>query len=140
MRFLLMFMLAAFALAGCRDESGGQNAMVAGLGDVHVDSFRIVDSGDASAADFGTKAVYLVVKLTFTNDIRENFSPVISHFVFQDRDGSRFPGLETGSAALIGISNPRDPLKKDAKVQYTVGFRIPPGANGSVLYENFDSN
>ena len=48
----------------------------------------------------------------------------------------RYQGIDTGSSALVGVSNAHRMLKAGDKRAYTVGFRSPdPVVTGTISYE-----
>ena len=94
---------------------------------------RTYATNDAVAGANGYE--YYVVKIKYTNDLGYAFTPLISHFVFEDINKQRFPGQDSGSTALVGISNYNDVLKPGDSHDYTVGFHVPENSIGDLLYD-----
>lgn len=124
------------ALSACR-ETQPAHTMFVGLGSVRVLDVRLVDSGDANTTSAGGGALtYVVAHLAYTNDTGSDFTPEPRRFVLVDRFGSSYAGVESGSSALMGIANSRQPLQAGATREYEVGFRVgDPTISGTIAYE-----
>ena len=118
--------------------TGGADPFVADTQDVHVLDVRRVATQDNVAGLASAGASFLIVHLRFTNETGDDLAPRIDHFVFTASDGARFFGLESGSTALIGISNDRGVVKMNASREYTIGFRTDTQLGGTVAYEVAD--
>jgi hypothetical protein len=120
------------ALAACQQPKQEAIPLVAGSTDIVVHSSRMF------TADIGTtlssQAFYIVCTLTFTNDTGHDASPEPKNFVLQDQLGQSYVGVDSGAAALVGISNYAGVVKKDAHQDYTIGFRVPSNTRGTVFY------
>ncbi len=55
--------------------------------------------------------------------------------MLQTPDGAVFVGTDTGDSALVGISNYGGTVPKDQKQDYTIAFRVPANATGTVYYQ-----
>ncbi len=132
---LLVTSVALLALAGCK-EPPGPNDPVAGFvragKDVTIANVREFSAADGVAF---SNDEYYVVKFTWTNDVGYALAPRIDHFVIEDRDRRRFLGADSGSPALVGISNFADPVKPGDSHDYTVGFRVPQNTTGTLYYD-----
>jgi hypothetical protein len=100
--------------------------------DVVVKDVRIYDAADGVA---GSNDQYYVVTFNFTNNLGFALAPRIDHFVFEDIDKRRYFGVVSGNSSLIGISNYAGVLKVGESHDYTVGFRVPLGAQGLIFYD-----
>ena len=53
-----------------------------------------------------------------------------------DRNNNRYQAKDSGSSVFTGVSNSTQPLKKDEKREYTIGFRASdPNIAGTIFYE-----
>lgn len=136
MRVILPFLLAGVLLAACKDVNPGQSqSFFVGQGDVKVKEYRLVDPGDGLGASMGSKVLYVIAKIVWTNDVKPDFAPSMTDFVLLDSNGTRYRAIDSGSVATVGISNPTTPVKKDETQEYTLAFRVPPGTVGTIAYE-----
>jgi hypothetical protein len=125
------------ALSACRETQPAGPLMFVGLGGVRVEDAHIVPSREANTMSAGGGHVsYVVVHLELTNGSAAELIPEIERFVLADRFGNRFSGIDSGSAALLGIANPRGPLPPGATREYIVAFRVTdPTVAGNIAYE-----
>jgi hypothetical protein len=127
-------------LAGCKEP---QSASETGAGsaagfvkpgtDIVIKQVRTFVPSDAIA---GSNDEYYVVTFTFTNNQGASLAPRIDHFVIQDLDNRRYFGADSGNVSLVGISNYTGVLKVGDSHDYTVGFRVPSNASGTLFYDN----
>ncbi|HTW84374.1 MAG TPA: hypothetical protein VMD91_09930 [Candidatus Sulfotelmatobacter sp.] len=107
-----------------------------GLGDVRVIETHVVPSTDASAQTGGGTLDYVVARVELTNDLGHDLTPQIAHFFLIDRAGNRYQATDTGSSALLGISNSRQRLLVNEKREYVLGFRTTdPSLSGTIEYD-----
>jgi hypothetical protein len=136
-RFVTCFAFAAtLGFAGCKDVPTSPtttSSFVRPASDIVIKSVRTVAPGDeiAGAANYE----YYIVKFTYTNDLGYAFTPVISHFGLEDVDRRRFKGEDSGSTALVGITNYAEQLKVGDSHDYTVGFHVPENTYGVLSYD-----
>lgn len=137
-RPLLLAVVLAAGTTGCNQPTDPvplPAKVLSGIGDVKVLSSMIVPTGEGATQLSGGQVAYVIAKIEFTNDLGFDTTPVISNFILQDTSGRRFVGQDTGSSALVGISNSTEVLKKDEKRVYTVGFRVAdPTTTGTIEY------
>lgn len=130
----VVFALALLA-TGCQEKPAPLN-LFAGSTDVKVLDARFVGSTDAAAGGIGgTAQSYLILKVHLINDISSQLFPVASHFIFTTQDGNRYAGIDSGSSALVRISNDYSPMKREDERDFVVGFRMPVEQAGQVSYE-----
>ncbi|GAC1441754.1 MAG: hypothetical protein NVS2B8_10610 [Vulcanimicrobiaceae bacterium] len=115
---------AADAKIGTTFVRGGQN--------VEIKEIRTYGTSDAVA---GANDIYYVVRFVWTNATGLALVPAIDHFVIEDNDKRRFLGVQSGSAALVGISNYSGRLDRGEAHEYTVGFRVPQSTQGILFYD-----
>ena len=135
MKRIAALMFFALPLAGCKEPASGSAPPAALLrpgNDVAIKAVRTSAAVDARAL---TDDQYYVVTLTFTNDLGYALSPRIDHFVIEDNERRRFLGADSGSPALVGISNTGALLKQGESHEYTVGFRVPQNTTGTLYYD-----
>jgi len=130
---------ALFALGlltvGCQ-EKPTPASLYSSASDIAILDNRFVTSNDVSVGSVGgTPQSYLIVKVQLTNDISSQLFPVVTHFVFTASDGSRYAGIDSGSSALIGISNDYSPMKRGDVRAFGVGFKMPFEQAGTISYE-----
>lgn len=136
----LFFAQAAALLIGlgCAHPAGAGGFADSTLGlirpgaDIVIKSIAIRTPADAVA---GTNDVYYVVRFNFTNHLGNTLAPRIDHFAIEDDQKRRFLGAESGSPALVGISNYSGQLKVGDSHEYTVGFRVPLSTQGTLFYD-----
>ena len=105
---------------------------VEGSADVVLREFRIVSTSDGA---FGNSDLYYICKITFTNDLGQDFSPQIQRFVLEGPDQVQYTGVDSGNQALIGISNHFEKVKVGESHDYTVAFRVPANTQGKIYYD-----
>ncbi|MGH7661050.1 MAG: hypothetical protein ACRENA_09090 [Vulcanimicrobiaceae bacterium] len=131
---LLLFVLGLLA-SGCQ-EKPAPASLFGGASDVKVLEASFVSSNDAAAGLVGGMAQsYLIFRVHLTNDISQQLFVVPSHFVFTTQDGNRYAGIDSGSSALIGISNDYSPLSRGQSRDFIVAFRMPIEQAGTISYE-----
>jgi hypothetical protein len=124
--------LALLVPAGCKQPTPEATTPVGGSSNVTVRSSKVYRA-DMGATD-ASVAYYIVCEVTFTNTLGHDVYPEPKNFVFFDAYGQPYPGIDSGSTALIGISNYSGVVKTDAKQDYTIGFRVPSVTSGAVYY------
>ena len=136
---LLCALAASFALAGCKEptqapdsKTVSTNGFIRPGESIEIKEMRTYGTSDAVGA---SNDEYYVLRFKWTNDTGTPLLPKIDHFIIEDLDKRRFLGLETGNAALIGISNYTGTLQKNESHEYTVGFRVPQGTQGRLFYD-----
>jgi hypothetical protein len=130
--------LGALLLAGCKDTdpqgastSPQMNLVRAGT-DIVIKDVRTYLPNDSVA---GSNDEYYVVTFNFTNNQGFALVPRIDHFVLEDKDRIRYLGADSGSTALVGISNYSGLLKVGDSHDYTVGFRVPQSTLAILYYD-----
>jgi hypothetical protein len=109
---------------------------ITGIGDVRVLAVRFVPSTETGSGLAATSLTYVVATVELTNDSPRDFTPEISRFFLTAPRNQRYQGIDTGSSALVGVSNAHRMLKAGDKRAYTVGFRSPdPVVTGTISYE-----
>ena len=83
----------------------------------------------------GGSQAYLVFKLHFVNDLSSQLFPIVTHFIFTTADGTRYNGSDSGSSALIGISNNYSQMKRGEERDFVIGFKVPYQQAGIITYE-----
>ena len=134
----ILRVILLYVLLPCSRRPSAADALVADTQDVHILDVRRVDTRDTVAGLASRGAAYLIVSLRFTNDTGADIAPRIDHFVFTASNGGRYFGLDSGSTALVGISNDRGIVKMNASREYTVGFRTDTVLGGTIAYEVTD--
>lgn len=135
--FALLVLLIA-PLCGCKEPQGAAAASTASSGlvrsgtDIAIGNVRT--SPTADNIGFSNDEFYIVT-FTFKNDLGYALIPRIDHFVLEDAEGRRFLGADSGSPALVGITNRSALLKSDDTQKYTVGFRVPQDTMGTLYYD-----
>jgi hypothetical protein len=123
------FLVLALALAvgACRATALAAPApALTGTGDVRVLIVRLTPGIQT----------YVVATVELTNDTPRDFTPDVSRFFLTTANNERYQGTDSGSSALIGVSNVHRTLKQGDKRAYTVGFRTPdPVIMGTISYE-----
>ncbi|GAC1301400.1 MAG: hypothetical protein NVSMB19_09470 [Vulcanimicrobiaceae bacterium] len=136
-RFLSLALLCvATFLAGCKTPQGTDVQPSSGLiragQDIVIKELRTYATSDAVAF---SNDQYYVARFTFTNNLGFALKPRIDHFVIEDLRKVRYLGVDSGSAALVGISNYDGVLQRGEAHDYTVGFRVPLNAQGLLFYD-----
>jgi hypothetical protein len=134
---ILVGALAAGLLAGWGAPAGARVNPALGLvragQDIVVKDVSIRATMDSVAA---TNDQYLIVTFAFTNHTGNTLAPKIDHFAIEDDQKRRFLGADSGSPALIGLSNFPGQLKIGESHDYTVGFRVPLNTQGTLFYDS----
>lgn len=99
---------------------------------MEIEELRTYGTSDAVA---GSNDEYYVIRFTWTNDLGFPIAPKVDHFIIEDTQKRRFLGVDSGNAALVGISNYSGELARGASHEYTVGFRVPTNTQGTLLYD-----
>lgn len=134
-RFPLVIFALGLVVSGCQ-EKPAPASLFGGSSDIKVLEARYVSSNDAAVGSVGgTAQSYLIFRVHLTNDISQQLFVVPSHFVFTAQDGNRYAGIDSGSSALVGISNDYSPLTKGQGRDFIVAFRTPIEQAGTVSYE-----
>jgi hypothetical protein len=134
-RWLIGFVLAAFALTGCKDVKPGPSELIRGSQGVAVSAVKVFQTSGGTST--GTQATYVVARLTFENTLGYDTTPEPKNFVLTDSLGQQYAGVDTGDSALVGISNYGGVVKKGASQEYTIAFRVPANTSGSIFYSPF---
>ncbi len=133
---LFVILVVALALGSSLPAAAKSNptlGLVRSGQDVVVKDVTIRSPMDAIA---GTNDQYLIVTFTFTNHTGNTLAPKIDHFAIEDDQKRRFLGADSGSTALIGLSNYSGQLKIGDSHDYTVGFRVPLNTQGTLFYDS----
>lgn len=134
--FCLALLCVATLLSGCKDPQGAELKPASGFlragQDIAIKEMRTYATTDAVAYSHDQ---YYVVRLNFTNSLGFPLKPRIDHFVIEDTAKVRYLGVDSGSVALIGISNYDGTLQKGESHDYTVGFRVPLNTQGQIFYD-----
>jgi hypothetical protein len=121
----LLVLALAFAVSVCRTSALAAPALT-GIGDVRILIVRLMPGIQT----------YAVATVELTNEGSRDFTPDVSRFFLTASNNERYQGTDSGSSALIGVSNAHRMLKRGDKRDYTVGFRIPdPVITGTISYE-----
>ena len=132
---VILFALGLLA-TGCQEKTPQGNGFIGGTQDLQVLDSRLVSTGGSGTTSVGgASQSYAIIKVHFTNSISEQLFPIITHFVLTTADGSRYTGADSGSTALIGISNNYSPMKRGESRDFTMGFSIGLLQAGQVVYE-----
>jgi hypothetical protein len=123
--------------AACKPSDGPVGSQLfGGTGDVRVIDARVVPTADASAQTGGGTLDYVVARVELTNDLGRDVIPDVGRFFLIDRSGNRYQATDTGSAALLGVTNSHQPLLEHEKRIYVLGFRTSdPNVAGTIEYE-----
>lgn len=124
------------SMCACRETKITDPTLITGGGPVAVLLSRYLASGDSRAALGAGAVTYVVSKVELTNDQAAPLYPVISHFSLTDRSGHRYFGIDSGAAALAGVSNDISPLKPTEKRTFTIGFRADATTMGTIRYDH----
>ncbi len=134
-RCLACLALLVLTLAACKqpqEPSDASAGLLRGGTDIAIKNVRMSATGDN--VGFGSDQFY-VITFTFTDDLGYAVIPRIDHFVLEDRDHRRYLGADSGSPALVGISNDTEQLRPGDTHDYTVGFRVPQNTTGTLYYD-----
>jgi hypothetical protein len=135
-RFAAALLLVA-GLAACKENDTpiGQQ-LFHGQGNVRVIEAHVVPTGDSSAQTGAGTLEYVVARVEFTNNLGYELTPSVDNFFLIDRNNNRYQAKDSGSSVFTGVSNSTQPLKKDEKREYTIGFRTTdPNVAGTIFYE-----
>jgi hypothetical protein len=136
-RAIVAVLVAACVLSGCKEPAPVGSAEIQGSTNVEMHGSKYVPTQSSNMSSGTNDQFYVICKITFTNTLGYDTAPEPKNFILQDPIGNQFVGVDSGDAALIGISNYGGLVKKDQKQDYTVAFRIPPNTSGSVFYSPF---
>lgn len=135
-RLSIALVTLAVLTAGCQEKPAAPGSFIQGSSYVKVLDARLISLGEASGGQFGgTGTSYAIVKMLLTNGFTDQLIPRAAGFILTTSDGYRYAGVDSGSAALIGISNDYSPLKRDDSREFTIGFRVPLTSTGTLGYE-----
>jgi hypothetical protein len=123
------------SLCACRQAPIDDPTLIAGGGPVSVLASSYVSNGDSQATLGAGAVTYVVCRIELTNDGSGPLYPVISHFYLSDRTGSRYYGIDAGSAVFAGISNDLSAIRPAAKRTFVVGFRAAATTMGTIRYD-----
>jgi len=130
-----LVLVLALAVGACRTPAGAAPS-IAGAGDVRVLAVRFVPGTDAGPGLAAGGLTFVVATVELTNDTPRDFTPDVSRFFLTGAQHQRYQGTDSGSSALVGVSNSHRMLKQGDKRSYTVGFRTTdPVIAGTVSYE-----
>jgi len=129
--------LASAVLVGCKEpqqaaDSKVSNSFVRGGQDVTILESRTYGTSDSVAQ---SNDEYYVIRFKWTNTLGFPLYPKLDHFVIEGNDKRRFLGVTSGASALVGISNYAGTLDRNESHEYTVGFRVPIGTQGTLFYD-----
>ena len=132
-----LFACAVLAAAAGQSPAAARKTavFVAGSTNVEIHSTKFFPTMSGNVSGATEDQYYIVCKLTFTNDLGFDTAPQPRNFVLQTPDGAVFVGTDTGDSALVGISNYGGTVPKDQKQDYTIAFRVPANATGTVYYQ-----
>ena len=134
-RMLGVVFAACLLATGCQ-EKPTPASLYQGSADVSILDNRYVTSNDSAAGMLGGGSqAYLVFKLHFVNNLSSQLFPIVTHFIFTTADGTRYNGSDSGSSALIGISNNYSQMKRGEERDFTIGFKVPYQQAGIITYE-----
>jgi hypothetical protein len=132
---MLLVPWLALALGACEAPALAAPP-IAGIGNVRVLAVRFVPSTETGSSLAATSLTYVVATVELTNDTPSDFTPQISRFFLTAPRNQRYQGIDTGSSALVGVSNAHRVLRAGDKRAYTVGFRSSdPVVTGTISYE-----
>jgi hypothetical protein len=125
----------ALTLGFCRGTVSA-GPVISGVGDVLVRAVRVVPSSDTGSASAAASVTYVIATVTLTNGTPHGMIPAIARFFLTAPRNTRYQGVDSGSSALVGVSNPHTMLKPGSARDYTVGFRTKdPVVAGTISYE-----
>ena len=129
-------LLLCVGLAACKEDTPVGQQLFVGQGDVKVLDAHVVPTGESSAQTSGGTLSYVIARVELTNDFGTDLTPRIESFYLIDRSNTRYQGKDSGSSVFTGVSNSQQPLKKDEKREYIVGFRVNNSSiSGTIFYE-----
>src|ERR1017187_4225891 len=113
------FLVPALALAvGACGAPALAASPIAGTGDVRVLTTHLIPNTDAGPGLASGTLTYVVAKVELINDTPHDFTPDISRFVLTAAHNQRYQGIDSGSSAFVGVSNPHRVLKQGDKRLY----------------------
>jgi len=123
-------------LAGCRQPKADEvSAIVDGTPNVQVQALQILPASGEGRGLAG-ESVFYVSKVVFANNSSAAITPAIDHFVFTTMTPrATYRGLMSGIPSTVDVSNPTNAVAPGDKQEYTVVFRTPLGATGTVSYQ-----
>lgn len=123
-------------LAGCRQPNADEvSAIVAGSPNVQVEALQIMPVNEDAAGTPGTPVLY-VCKVVFANTSAAAVTPAVDHFVFTTSSPhAAYRALTSGIPSTVQATNPTSAVAPGDKQEYTVVFRTPVGATGTVAYQ-----
>jgi hypothetical protein len=125
----------ALALCACWGTAFAA-AAISGIGDVEVRTVRVVPSSDSGPGLAAGSVAYVIATVALTNGSAHDIVPAIDRFFLTAPRNVRYQGADSGSSALVGVSNPHTMLKHGDTRDYTVGFRTTePVVAGTISYE-----
>lgn len=135
-RLSISLIALAVLTAGCQEKPAAPGSFAQGSVYIKVLDAHFISMGDAAGGQIGGAGTsYAVIKMLLTNGFSDLLTPSAKSFVLTTSDGSRYFGVDSGSASLVGISNNYSPMKRDDSREFTIGFRIPVTSTGTLGYE-----
>ena len=135
-RLSITLIALAVLTAGCQEKPATPGSFIQGSDNIKILDSRVISLGEAAGGQFGGSGTsYAVIKMLLTNGFTDQLNPRAAGFVLTTSDGFRYQGVDSGSAALIGISNNYSPMKRDEAREFTIGFRVPVTSTGTLGYE-----
>ena len=111
-------------------------SVIIGVGDVQVRAVRVVPSSDTAPGFAAGSSTFAIATVSLTNGTPHAMVPTIARFFLTTPRNVRYRGTDSGSSALVGVSNPHIMLKPGDARDYTVGFRTTdPVVAGTISYE-----
>jgi hypothetical protein len=136
-RAVVAAFIAACVLTGCKEpgpDAEAAAAQIQGSTNIVIHGYKLVPTQSANMSSGTNDQFYVICKLTFTDTLGFDVAPQPKNFQLQDPLGNVFYGVDSGDAALIGISNYEGIVKEGQRQDYTVAFRVPPNTSGTVFY------
>jgi len=127
-------LVAFVSLAGCRDAP----KPVAVAATVTPEPGITIDSlAEYAAPDDGAKPrdAYYLITLTYTNLTDAPVEPHVEQFVYVDTKLRRYLAFDAGAPVVAGVSNARVTLERGQSHAYTIAFRVPRDAAGTLAYD-----
>jgi hypothetical protein len=130
-RLTSLFAFASVVVLGGCKEPAGTNAQALVIGSQDVVLKGVQQFADPNDAHY----VYYVCQIKWTNPDTD-MVPRIERFVLIDHDQNRYPGMESGAVALVGITNYEGTVVHGASHDYTIGYHVLVNTVGSIYYDN----